>query len=419
MGVLSILACTLASLGLAYASNAYTYTYCQSNMNLNQTATSPPTGFTLQQVQVMIRHGDRTPISLIPSPLANPGPWNCGLNDLSTPSTQITTDPVNDPLLYRRLYLPNREVLPGSCMIGQLTSIGYQQHTTLGAAYRNLYVSHYDLIPDVLNMSNIWVRSVDEPRIQQSAQTFLSNLYPATSRKQDIVMPIYTMDEDMDNMSPNTVLCPRISALTNARFNTTGWKVHEQDMQPVLAKISQALNLNSTITNPYYPFDIFNSRVCHGMGLPAGIDMQTLSMVSDFATFEMWYLYNTTELISLSIGDFMRELLARIETFNSGATPEKFVLYAGHDTTIAPLMMALGLVGPEDSANWLWPPYASHMALELWSDASNNQYVRIHYNSVVQVVPGCQEMCPLAQFVAIASNVIPNNFAQVCQNMKP
>lgn len=45
----------------------------------------------------------------------------------------------------------------------------------------------------------------------------------------------------------------------------------------------------------------------------------------------------------------------------SGETSTKFALFSGHDTVVAPLLAALG------AYDCRWPPYASHVAFELWS----------------------------------------------------
>lgn len=45
----------------------------------------------------------------------------------------------------------------------------------------------------------------------------------------------------------------------------------------------------------------------------------------------------------------------------SGESPWKFALFSGHDTVIAPLLASLG------AYDCRWPPYASHIAFELWT----------------------------------------------------
>lgn len=49
--------------------------------------------------------------------------------------------------------------------------------------------------------------------------------------------------------------------------------------------------------------------------------------------------------------------------------PPKLVVYSGHDTTLTPLTAALGI--PLVS----WPPYSSHIELELWKSKALNESV--------------------------------------------
>lgn len=46
---------------------------------------------------------------------------------------------------------------------------------------------------------------------------------------------------------------------------------------------------------------------------------------------------------------------------SDGDQKKKFALFSGHDTVVAPLLAALG------AYDCKWPPYASHVAFELWS----------------------------------------------------
>lgn len=52
--------------------------------------------------------------------------------------------------------------------------------------------------------------------------------------------------------------------------------------------------------------------------------------------------------------------MSRQQALN-GETATKFALFSGHDTVVAPLLAALG------AYDCRWPPYASHVAFELWS----------------------------------------------------
>jgi hypothetical protein len=64
------------------------------------------------------------------------------------------------------------------------------------------------------------------------------------------------------------------------------------------------------------------------------------------------------------------------------AKPPKLVVYSGHDTTLTPLAAALGI--PLLS----WPPYSSHIELELWRAAhvSSSQAQDLYQHSARHLV---------------------------------
>lgn len=89
---------------------------------------------------VMTRHGDRTPDSLIPS---DNTVWDCTLNNLFTPTSvhehvDSTKPHPLPPRFYRKLYLPNREFLPGNCARGTRTCTTYTQCTRARARTHTL-----------------------------------------------------------------------------------------------------------------------------------------------------------------------------------------------------------------------------------------------------------------------------------------
>ncbi|KNE54896.1 hypothetical protein AMAG_00841 [Allomyces macrogynus ATCC 38327] len=99
------------------------------------------------------------------------------------------------------------------------------------------------------------------------------------------------------------------------------------------------------------------------------------------------------------------------------AKPPRFALYSGHDTTLVPLMAALGV--------WdhTWPPFASHLTLELFQSkspastqrAEDSHFVRLRHNGTNLRVPACQEpgahypgdpsLCTYAAFKALVDEV--------------
>ena len=49
-------------------------------------------------------------------------------------------------------------------------------------------------------------------------------------------------------------------------------------------------------------------------------------------------------------------------------------MFSGHDSTFYPLLAVL------EFTDLHYPPYASHLEMELWEDAEGKQYVRVSYN---------------------------------------
>ena len=85
----------------------------------------------------------------------------------------------------------------------------------------------------------------------------------------------------------------------------------------------------------------------------------------------------------LSMLPLLKELFARLEAAAAPSSDApRFVLFSGHDTVIAPLLAALG--GLRAPGACRWPPYASHVAFELWETrwplGERRQWVRVVFN---------------------------------------
>eukprot|EP01114_Cavostelium_apophysatum_P014173 TRINITY_DN3607_c0_g1_i2.p2 TRINITY_DN3607_c0_g1~~TRINITY_DN3607_c0_g1_i2.p2 ORF type:complete len:160 (-),score=3.59 TRINITY_DN3607_c0_g1_i2:20-499(-) len=109
------------------------YDYCQAPGIIPSENTD---GLELQLLQILVRHGDRTPEWTMPIEVE----WNCTLNWLNLPSNDFVDSMAAPKRLYRKTYLPNREILPGDCMYGQLTEKGLQQRVHIDGGVWHLDV---------------------------------------------------------------------------------------------------------------------------------------------------------------------------------------------------------------------------------------------------------------------------------------
>jgi hypothetical protein len=90
-----------------------------------------------------------------------------------------------------------------------------------------------------------------------------------------------------------------------------------------------------------------------------------------------------SEILRLGMGRLMHFIVKRMEETASVSAkqneetttaPPKFYLLSGHDSTIIPLLAALGVELDH------WPQYLSNLVFELWQKPNGEHYVQVLYN---------------------------------------
>jgi len=159
--------------------------------------------------------------------------------------------------------------------------------------------------------------------------------------------------------------------------------------------------------------DLFAARLYAGAPLPQGITPEIIDSIFNISTWQIHAIYNTTTIQRLAIGRFVGELYQNMIDKISGTNKYKYMLFSGHDTTLAPLLSALNIFGP-----FIWPPYASNLAIELVRDTQNQFYVSLKYNFIPIIIPGCKNLggllCPIGVFGNIINEVIPSDWETEC-----
>ncbi len=82
------------------------------------------------------------------------------------------------------------------------------------------------------------------------------------------------------------------------------------------------------------------------------------------------------------------------------------VARSAHDDTMRSLLLAI--VATSNSTT-RWPPYASHMAFELWTDSNQNNFIIVQYDGQNQQLKApCQsQYCRLQDFTALVNSYLP------------
>ncbi|KAI9599256.1 histidine phosphatase superfamily [Syncephalis fuscata] len=420
-------------------STNYVYNYCQADYPANHTY-QPLADARLVHVQMLIRHGDRSPVmTILPNEMAD---WRC--EDVHEVNQIIGTDG-NHPTtgaVSQRVVIPAKKPYrnaiwsSGTCIIGQLTSKGVRQHVALGEIINSIYVNRLSYLPRHLDSTTLaqrlYIRSSDVWRTKQSAASLLTGLWPMSHRNKDAkVLPLLTYPEPIETMLGHRTAseCPRLMELFEEMYRTPEWQAYLKRYQPLRTHLETVLNTanHSTYDNSFaYYVDPLRARDCNNMPLPCQNNQcitkshvaELTQSVNEEYTMSLNRLPHSKEVNRLSIGYFLGELrdklIDAINLIRQGHNPRKFELFSGHDDTVH------AIKGMLNAYDMLWPPYASNMLFELWQSTTNNRlgkqfYLRIIYNGRILKTPWCDmNACPIEDYFNYIASYVPNDLSAEC-----
>jgi hypothetical protein len=161
-------------------------------------------------------------------------------------------------------------------------------------------------------------------------------------------------------------------------------------------------------------FDCVNAHACHGFPLPASIDYDLFQRIN---AEQMWYygsMYSYPDRVTWSkyaIGGLIFDINNAFLGSYLNKTTTKMSIFSGHDTTIMPVLQALGAWDGQ------WAAYASRIAIELWQSngADKSLSVRVYYNNELVKLPGCADTtCTWNEWNSITSPVTLSDPASQC-----
>ncbi|KAK5654175.1 hypothetical protein OQA88_7606 [Cercophora sp. LCS_1] len=358
-----------------------------------------PEGLELQLVQILMRHGERTPVS---ARFQNTGlkafwPYCASVRQMKAAvmgHAGEKGDVPFDTLEWKRrleTFGPNDEPIVAAgpkgevddvCGMGSLTDTGRQTTYKLGLRLRELYVNRLGFLPSTINSTeSMYLRSTPVPRALESMQQTFSALYPMQTREADSsgklpVPVILTRAPGEETLFPNDSNCRRFAQLSRAfaqraadRWNAT------EDME----------YLNKVLgkwTNPEKPriavdgrprlsgiMDTVNATDAHGPNtkLPAEFYDPKGREIMEKIGVEEWFAgyKESREYRMLGIGGLMGDIVGRMVSSAEGTDSTRLGLSGCHDTTLAGVLASVG--GFETNA---WPPFTSHIAIEMFRKSS-------------------------------------------------
>ncbi|GAB6025569.1 mitochondrial acyl carrier protein [Chamberlinius hualienensis] len=337
---------------------------------------------TLELVQVLFRHGDRSPTDPFP-------------NDVNNAYWIETTEG-----------------------FGMLSNIGKQQHKALGQYLRQRYDGFLNSSYDHRQFS---IDSTDVDRTLMSAYCNLAGLYPPSGNQvwnpaiawQPI--PVHTRPTESDYVLSTDSSCPKYDYLFDQVKNS-----------PELVAINlENKYLYEFVTNQtgFYVYDIFSLNhvtdalycdQCHNLTWPSWVP-PLWDQMWHLHDIKFRYEYAVPELSRLKGGNLLGTFISNMKVKSTGIEPTvKVLFFSSHDSTLAAFLGALQLF------NDITPPYASAIILELYKDASDVYSVQISYRNDTKVepylltIPNCSNLCPLDQFINLTAPMVPEDIVNEC-----
>jgi len=381
----------------------------------------------LIKVQVITRHGDRTPLVTLDN---FDEKWECDdARSLSftkrggAQSSALTENYYEIPRSY-----PFNVLWKGSCDAGQLTAKGSRQHYELGKTLREIYVDRLGFLPKVVQTPEegrqaVYVRSTDYKRTQDSARFLLSGLYPAsTTLTKTPAFRLATRPTLMDSLNPSTLKdnwkCPRLNQLLDEIAKTPEMSSFYSSTEEFRKRVRDAINPSALFNREPSMVDfmeVFMTRICNKIELPCfskdcvvskDVD-KVQELVAQEFELRLRGLKISKSINQLEMGLFLKEL-----TESLTKTRPAFELYSGHDTSLSGILALL------DAEDLRCPPYASNLIVELWRmKSSTRKLIRFIYNGNVLKTKWMdfKNGCDLQVYQEYVNRLIPKDFAKACK----
>ncbi|KAG8517639.1 Lysophosphatidic acid phosphatase type 6 [Galemys pyrenaicus] len=404
----------------------------------------------LKMVQVVFRHGARSPLKQLPQ--KEQVEWTPRLLDVP-PQTQFdymvtsltggpkphspfdaqyqstvlkVSDTLSRPprgrpgpgLMGRpcgRVSLPSPLPPQGGVFAGQLTKVGMQQMFALGQRLRRSYVEDVPFLSPTYNPLEVFVRSTNIYRNLESTRCLLAGLFQ--HQKGPVV--IHTDEASSEVLYPNYLNCWSLRERTKGRKKAASL---QSGISEDLKKVKEELGLTSSDGIDFFHL-LDNAAAEEVHSLPSCPALRRFArMIEQRAVDTALYVlqWEDRESLQMLVGPFLHMLEGNLLRSADPAAPpgqtRKLYLYAAHDVTLLPLLLALGVFDNK------WPPFAADLTLELYQHRETKEwFVQLRYVGEEQVPRGCPgPLCPLDKFLSTVSlySVSPEKYHTLCSQAR-
>ncbi|GAB6022135.1 hypothetical protein CHUAL_006276 [Chamberlinius hualienensis] len=332
---------------------------------------------TLRLVQIIFRHGDRTPIDPFPTDEWKDY-WTIGY--------------------------------------GELTTRGKQQHYALGQYIRQRYGEYLN---DTYWANQVLVNSTDLDRTLNSVASQLAALYPPVGDQiwnPDIAwnpIPIHTRPVPIDLVLDPDSDCPAYNDESDRVFSSPEMQAIDAENAWLYEYITN--NTGREVTNIIetgWIYDTIMIEQLYNLTIPSWV-VPVYDQMHNISDIGFIWRYKTRLEQRLKAGQILKLIIEHANIRISQSSNYELYLYSSHDTLVSAVLMGLQVF------NGIAPPYASAIFFDLHEIDSQYAFQISYYNDTsvepyVLTIPGCTELCPLNTFTQLLQDIIPVDIFKEC-----
>lgn len=307
--------------------------------------------------------------------------------------------------------------------LGQLTNTGKLQQYHLGQYLRGRYGN---ILNKTYNREEISVRCTDVDRTLMSAYCNLAGLYPPEKEQEwdpNLIwqpIPVHTVPVEEDFLLSSDAVCPKYDELLkNWEASPEATEVMEKGKVFFDFLSNKTGHETRTIYKVSDTYDILWIQNLYNLSLPDWADNATLKKLFEYRVMDFDWSYKTDEMRRLRGGSFVGEIIKNMEEKIGGKIPaKKMFMYSAHDMTIIAVTKTLGIY------NDIFPPYIATLLFELHED-NNTHSIKILYRNSTKFgntshepyelkLKDCPSPCPLEKFKQLTAHMVPDDIVKEC-----
>ncbi|XP_066475237.1 lysophosphatidic acid phosphatase type 6 isoform X2 [Tiliqua scincoides] len=273
----------------------------------------------LKLVQVLFRHGARTPLRPIPG--AEQVKWDPALLEIpdQTKFDYTVTNLAGGP----RPYSPYDEnykktILKGGVIAGQLTKVGMEQMFALGERLRRRYIEETSFLSPTFKPSEVFVRSTNIVRNLESTRCLLAGMFKQQKEGSIIIL---TDESESEILYPNVQNCQQLKNIHREIYAKVALQA---DLSDDLKTIKEKIGIDSEKQVDFFLlFDNLLAEQAHD--LPSCPALKNFLPTIEHRVIDSFYAsgtkYSSRESLQMSVGPLLCTMEKNIKEAIDPSTP--------------------------------------------------------------------------------------------------